>query len=126
MHDGWSPVTMQREAAQPGGAPVQPRPQTGLLAGWKADNTDFSLSVFDAPTAQIAVAPIVTRERTTDPNYRPTPQQDFVPGQVSPAESAARSLAPTWTGSSVQNSPSSQPLAPFNAQPFPKPPIWSY
>ncbi len=118
---------MRGEAAPADATSVQPRPKTGLLSGWKADNAGLSLSSCDAPTARMGVAPVVTRERTTDPNHRPTPMQGFVPGQVSLYESGARSFAPQWAGTPVQESPSLQLLAPFNvnAQPFPKPPAWS-
>ena len=125
MSGEWSPVTMQGEAAPAGEASVQSRPRTGLLSNWKASNEGFSLSGFDALAAQNGVAPVATRERTTDPNYRPTPMQGFVPGQVSPYAPGARPLAPQWAGTPAPESPGLQPLAPFNAQPFPKPPVWS-
>ncbi len=118
-------LTMQREAAPAGEASEQPRSRTGLLSSWKASDEGLSLSDFDAPTAQMRVAPVVTHERITDPNQRPTPVQSFASGQVLPYVSGARPLAPEWASTPEQESPSLQPLAPFNVQPFPKPPVWS-
>lgn len=135
MSGQWSPVTMQGEAAPAGETPqsqVLSRPQTGLLSSWRAGNEGLSLSGFDAQTAQMGVAPVVTHEPVTYPNYRQASLQGFVPGEVSPYESGVRPLpspfpfagVPVQESPSLQSLPDSRPLAPLDVQPFPRPPIW--